>query len=180
MTSLSEHLKECGAIKFGDFTLASGKKSRYYIDIKKASANPRILKLIASEISEKIKINSIEADYIGCVALGGVPIAVAVSLETDLPLIIIRKEAKDYGTKGQIVGDFIKNSRVLMVEDVATTGGSVMKAINLLREEGLLISNVIVVVDREEGAHAALADEGIELTPLVRIGDILKGPSHID
>jgi orotate phosphoribosyltransferase len=180
MTSLCDNLKECGAIKFGDFTLASGKKSKYYIDIKKASANPRILKLIASEIAEKIKINSIDADYIGCVALGGVPIAVAVSLETDLPLIIIRKEAKEYGTKGQIVGDFIQNSRVLMVEDVATTGGSVLKAIKLLREEGLIITNVIVVVDREEGAHAALADEGVELMPLVRIRDILKGSSHID
>ena len=179
MTSLCDHLKECGAIKFGDFTLASGKKSKYYIDIKKASANPRILKLIAREISRKIKNHSIDADYIGCVALGGVPIAVAVSLETDLPLIIIRKEAKEYGTKGQIVGDFIKNSNVLMVEDVATTGGSVLRAIRLLRDEGLLIKNVIVVVDREEGAHAALADESVELTPLVRIGDILKGSSHI-
>jgi len=180
MISLSDHLKECGAIKFGDFTLASGKKSKYYIDIKKASAIPRILKLMAGEIADKIKLNSLDADYIGCVALGGVPIAVAVSLETDLPLIIIRKEAKEYGTKGQIVGDFIKNSRVLMVEDVATTGGSVMKAIKLMREEGLLISNVIVVVDREEGARAVLADEGVELTPLVRIGDILNGSSHID
>jgi len=180
MTTLPDHLKDCGAIKFGDFTLASGKKSKYYIDIKKASANPRILKLMAREIAEKIKINSIDADYIGCVALGGVPIAVAVSLETDLPLIIIRKEAKEYGTKGQIVGDFIKNSKVLMVEDVATTGGSVMKAIKLLRDEGLIISNVIVVVDREEGAHTALADEGVELMPLVKIGDILNGASNID
>ena len=174
MTSLADSLKECGAIKFGDFTLASGKKSKYYIDIKKASASPRILKQIACEISEKIRQRSIEADYIGCVALGGVPIAVAVSLETDLPLIIIRKEAKEYGTKGQIVGDFIKNSRVLMVEDVATTGGSVLKAIKLLREEGLLIKNVIVVVDREEGANKALADEGVELTPLLRISELLK------
>ncbi len=174
MTNLCDHLKECGAIRFGDFTLSSGKKSKYYIDIKKASANPRILKLIANEIADKIKINSMDVDYIGCVALGGVPIAVAVSLETGLPLIIIRKEEKGYGTKGQIVGDFIKNSRVLMVEDVATTGSSVMKAIKLLREEGLLIRNVIVVVDREEGAHAALADEGVELMPLVRIIDLLK------
>jgi orotate phosphoribosyltransferase len=174
MTTLCDNLKECGAIKFGDFTLASGKKSKYYIDIKKASAIPRILKLIACEIAEKIKINSIDADYIGCVALGGVPIAVAASLETNLPLIIIRKEAKEYGTKGQIVGDFIKNSRVLMVEDVATTGGSVLKAIKLLREEGLIIGEVIVVVDREEGAHAALANEGVELTPLIRIRDLLR------
>jgi orotate phosphoribosyltransferase len=174
MTSLADSLKECGAIKFGDFTLASGKKSKYYIDIKKASAAPRILKQIALEISEKIKQCSIEADYVGCVALGGVPIAVAISLETDLPLIIIRKEAKEYGTKGQIVGDFIKNSRVLMVEDVATTGGSVLKAIKLLRDEGLIIRDVIVVVDREEGAHKTLADEGVELIPLVKINELLK------
>ncbi len=103
METLAEALKECGAIKFGDFTLASGKKSRYYVDIKKASTNPRILKIIAHAIKEKIKSHSISADYIGCVALGGVPIAVAVSLETGLPLIIIRKEVKEYGTKGQIV-----------------------------------------------------------------------------
>jgi orotate phosphoribosyltransferase len=174
MTSLIDSLKECKAIRFGDFTLASGKKSNYYIDIKKASAIPRILKQIAQEISIKIKQDSIDADYIGCVALGGVPIAVAVSLETDLPLIMIRKEAKEYGTKGQIVGDFIKNSTVLMVEDVATTGCSVLKAIKLLKDEGLIIRHVIVVVDREEGAHAALADEGVELIALVRIGELLK------
>ncbi len=174
MTLLIDSLKECEAIKFGDFTLASGKKSKYYIDIKKASASPKILKKMALEISEKIKQHSIEADYIGCVALGGVPIAVAVSLETELPLIIIRKEAKEYGTKGQIVGDFRKNSTVLMIEDVATTGGSVLKAIKLLRDEGLVIRHVIVVVDREEGAHAALAGEGIELIPIVRIGELIS------
>lgn len=175
MTTLTDSLKECGAIKSGDFTLSSGKKSKYYIDIKKASASPRILKQVALEISEKIKQHSIKVDYIGCVALGGVPIAVAVSMETGLPLIIIRKEAKEYGTKGQIVGDFIKNSTVLMVEDVATTGGSVLKAIKLLKGEGLIIHQVIVVVDREEGATDALADEGVELIPLVRIGELLHG-----
>lgn len=173
MTSLIDSLKECEAIKFGDFTLASGKKSKYYIDIKKASANPRILKQMAVEISENIKERSIVADYVGCVALGGVPIAVAVSLETQLPLIIIRKEAKEYGTKGQIVGDFRKKSTVLMIEDVATTGGSVLKAIRLLRGEGLVVRYVIVVVDREEGAHEALAEEGVEMIPVVRIGELL-------
>jgi len=172
MTSLTDSLKECKAIRFGDFTLASGKKSSYYIDIKKAIALPRILRQIAREISEKIKRHSIKADYIGCVALGGVPIAVAVSLETDLPLIIIRKEAKEYGTKGQIVGDFIRNSRVLMVEDVATTGGSVLKAIKLLRDEGLIVEHVIVVVDREEGALLALSNADVELIPLAKVSEI--------
>lgn len=174
METIAEALKECGAIKFGDFTLASGRKSKYYVDIKKASANPRILKLIAHHISEIISSRSIPADYAGCVALGGVPIAVAVSLETGLPLIIIRKEVKEYGTKGQIVGEFNKGRSVLMFEDVATTGGSVLKAIKTLRDEGLVVRHVIVVVDREEGAAGALADEGIELIPLVRVSELLN------
>ncbi len=174
MNSLAEALKECGAVKFGDFTLASGKKSRYYIDIKKASTDPGILKLIAQRIAGIIKSRSIHADYIGCVALGGVPIAAAVSLETILPLIILRKETKDYGIKEQIIGDFIRGKSVLMVEDVATTGGSVLKAIKTLRDEGLIVSHVIVVVDREEGASKSLADADVELIPLVRISELLK------
>ncbi len=174
MESLAEALKECGAIKFGDFTLASGKKSRYYVDIKKASTDPRILKLIAQRIAEIMKARSIRADYIGCVALGGVPIAAAVSLETVLPLIILRKETKDYGIKEQIIGDFIRGRRVLMVEDVATTGGSVLKAIKILRDAGLVVRHVIVVVDREEGASKSLADADVELIPLARVSELMS------
>jgi len=174
MNELANALKECKAIKFGDFTLASGKKSKYYIDIKMASTNPQILKQIACQVFDIIKSSPIPAEYIGCVALGGVPIAVAVSLETGLPLIIIRKEAKEYGTKGQIVGGFKPGMSVLMLEDVATTGGSVLKAIRLLRDEGLVIRQVIVVVDREEGAAQALRDNNVELIPLVRISELLN------
>ena len=174
MESLAEKLKECGAIKFGDFTLASGKKSNYYVDIKKASTNPKILKLIAQRVSKTLKLRSIAADYIGCVALGGVPIAAATSLETGLPLIILRKEGKEYGIKEQIIGDFIREKHVLMVEDVATTGNSVLKAIGILRNEGLIVQYVIVVVDREEGAAESLACNDIELIPLVRISELMK------
>ncbi len=174
MKQLAQVLKECEAIKFGDFTLASGKKSRYYVDIKKASTNPQVLKQIAHSISGILKVSSIQADYVGGVALGGVPVAVAVSLETGLPLLMIRKETKEYGTKGQIVGEPERGRSVLLVEDVTTTGGSVLKAIQTLRDEGLNIHHVIVVVDREEGASRALADVGVELIPLVRISEILE------
>ncbi|MCX9014599.1 MAG: orotate phosphoribosyltransferase [Candidatus Methanoperedens sp.] len=174
MTSLADSLKECGAIKFGDFTLASGKKSSYYVDIKKASTNPIILKRIAESISKILKERSIPADYIGGVALGGVPIAVAVSLETGIPLVIVRKETKEYGTKGQVVGDVEKGASVVLAEDVATTGGSVLKAIETLRRAGILVKHVIVVVDREEGAASNLAQAGVELIPLVKISDILE------
>jgi len=173
MEKLTDALKGCEAIKFGDFTLASGKKSRYYVDIKKASTNPRVLKLIASSIFDVLRLRSLSADYVGGVALGGVPVAVAVSLETGLPLLMIRKETKGYGMKGQIVGEFEPGKSVLLVEDVTTTGGSVIKAIETLRGEGLAVHHVIVVVDREEGASRALADAGIELVPLVRMSELL-------
>ncbi len=174
MEPLAEALKECGAIKFGDFTLASGKKSRYYVDIKKASTNPRILRQVAHQISEILKRKSIPADCIGGVALGGVPIAVAVSLETGLPLIIIRKETKEYGMKGQIIGEFNPGNFIVLVEDVATTGGSVLKAVKTLRDAGLVVRHVIVVVDREEGAGKSLADADVELIPLVKMSELLK------
>jgi orotate phosphoribosyltransferase len=174
MKSLADALKECGAIEFGDFTLASGKKSRYYVDIKKASTNPGLLKLIACRVSEIMKLHSIEADYIGGVALGGVPIAVSVSLETGYPLLMIRKEAKDYGTKGQIVGDILPGRVVVLVEDVTTTGWSVIKAIRALRGKGLVIHYVITVVDREEGASESLASDDIKLIPLVRMSELFQ------
>lgn len=172
MSSLADALREC--VKYGDFMLASGKKSTYYVDIKKASTEPRLLRVVARGIKEVMTLHSISADYIGCVALGGVPVAVAVSLETGLPLVIIRKETKDYGTKGQIVGEIERGRSALLVEDVTTTGGSVLKAIKILRDEGLVIRHVISVVDREEGADKNLADAGVDFIPLVSISELLK------
>lgn len=174
MQTIAEALKECYAIRFGEFTLSSGKKSKYYVDIKKASTDPEVLKLIAKSIAELLKRHSIPADYIGCVALGGVPIAVAVSLETGLPLIIIRKEEKEYGMKGQIIGEYSRGSSVVLIEDVVTTGGSVLKAIKTLRGEGLVVRHVVAVVDREEGAGKSLSDAGAKLIPLVRVSELLK------
>ncbi len=174
MKDLADALKECGAIKLGDFTLASGKKSGYYVDIKKAITNPELLKLIACRISETMKLHSIKANYVGGVALGGVPIAVSVSLETGLPLLMIRKEVKDYGTKGQIVGEIVPGREVVLVEDVTTTGGSVIKAVRALRENGIVIHHVITVVDREEGALKTMASDDVELIPLVRMSELLE------
>ncbi|HLB72252.1 MAG: orotate phosphoribosyltransferase [Candidatus Methanoperedens sp.] len=170
--NIADVLKESGAIKFGDFILASGKKSRYYIDIKKASTNPKILKMMACQISEMMKLHSISADYIAGVALGGVPIAVAVSLETGIPFVMIRKEVKEYGTKGQIVGDPERGKSAVLVEDVTTSGDSVLKALKILRDEGLEVRHVVVVVDREEGALKALAHADVEFIPLIRISEL--------
>lgn len=165
-------LKDCGAIRYGDFTLASGKKSKYYIDIKKASTDPKTLKLIARQAAFRIK--QIDVNIIAGVELGGVPLATAVSMETELPLLIVRKAVKDYGTKSRFVGDVKPEDRLVMLEDVTTSGGSVRNAIEVVRETGAKVKYVISVVDRGEGAIENLKEAGTELIPLVSASDLLK------
>ncbi len=179
---LGRELQECGAIKFENFTLVSGVESKYYIDIKKAITKPRILGIIRRHIIDIIVENNIKADYIACVELGAVPIGVAVSLATGLPLIIIRKSQKDYGIKNRIVGDTEKGKIALFVEDVTTTGGSIISAVQVLRNEGMIIEKVISVVERDvernvdidEGAEESLNKEGLTLISLVKADTLLK------
>jgi orotate phosphoribosyltransferase len=165
-------LKACGAIRYGDFTLASGKKSKYYIDIKKASTDPKTLKLIARQAAFRIK--QMDVNIIAGVELGGVPLATAVSMETELPLLIVRKAVKDYGTKSRFVGDIKPEDRLVMLEDVTTSGGSVRDAVEVVRETGANVKYVICVVDREEGAIENLKEIGVELVPLVSASDLLR------
>ncbi|WP_319506756.1 orotate phosphoribosyltransferase [uncultured Methanolobus sp.] len=169
--ALIDALKACGAVKFGDFTLSSGKKSTYYIDIKKASTDPATLKVIAKEATRVIKGHDI--DNVGGVVLGGVPLATAVSLEAELPLVLIRKSGKDYGTGGRFVGEFQKGSKILLLEDVTTSGGSVKDAIVAIRDAGGVVDRVITVVDRDSGAEKNLSDIGVKLVPLVRASDLI-------
>lgn len=171
---IKQILKACGAIKFGDFTLDSGEKSRYYIDVRKAVTKPKTLRIICDHIVEKMRNHVIEPDYVACVELGGVPIGVLVADRTELPLIIVRKEIKDHGTKGRLMGDFEKGKTALLLEDVTTTGGSVTSAINALRDEGLNIDTIITVVDRQEGAEETISGMGITLIPLTTARDILR------
>ena len=171
---IKQILKECGAIKFGDFTLTSGKKSRYYIDVRKAVTKPKTLRLICDHIVEKMKNHVIEPDYIACVELGGVPIGVLVADRTGLPLVIVRKEVKDHGIKGRLMGDVEKGKTALLLEDVTTTGNSILSAINALRSEGLHVEIVITVVDRQEGAEETISGMGIMLIPLTTAKDILR------
>ena len=167
---LIELLKDCGAIQFGRFVLTSGAVSDYYIDIKKASTSPKILKIIAEAMSEY----TTDYDLIAGVELGAIPLAVALSLETNIPYVIIRKERREHGTSKQIEGGDVKNKKVLLVEDVTTSGGSVVKSINILRKEGALVDEVLVVVDRESGAEEKIHNLDINFLPLLSVKDILK------
>lgn len=169
-------LKEIECVKFGEFVLSSGKKSDYYVDIKKATTNPRVLKTAASYIKELLNEEETlnENLKIAGVELGSVPIATAVSIETGTDLIIIRKKAKEYGTKNKIEGTLNKNDKVIVVEDVTTTGGSVVKAVEEIRKNGGIVEKVFVIVDRMEGAKENLKNIDVELIPLVNV-DELRG-----
>ena len=163
-------LKECNAIQFGRFVLTSGAVSNYYIDIKRASTNPHILKKIAEAMAEYTE----GYDLIAGMELGAVPLVVALSLETGIPFIIIRKEKREHGLGKQIEGGDVKGKKIIIVEDVTTSGGSVIKSINILRENKANVDEVIVVVDREGGTKEKLEQLDINFIPIITVSDILK------
>ncbi len=162
-------LKACGALQFGTFTLASGKTSSYYIDIKKAVTRPEILRTIGAAMAPY----AAKADKVAGVELGAVPIAAAVSLASGKPYLMVRKATKEHGTKKEFEGDLAKGERVLFVEDVITTGGTLRGAIERMRAAGAVIEDVAAVVDREEGGKIALAEITVRLHALVTAKDLL-------
>ncbi len=172
MSELSERLKEIGAIRFGDFILRSGKRSNYYVDLKKATCDPLTLSMMADAVAERIPEG---VDRIAGLELGSVPIAAVVSVKSGISMIIVRKEKKGYGTGNQIEGNINDGDEILIIEDTTTTGGQIVKAIKAIREAGGIVNKAIVVVNREEGADEALKNEGVELISIVRASEILEG-----
>jgi len=168
-------LKEVKCVEFGDFTLASGKKSDYYVNIKRATTNPKILKIVGKIVDNYITSNNLDKLdnlKIAGVELGSVSIATAVSLESEKDLIIIRKKAKDYGTKSKIEGTLNKGDSVIILEDVTTTGGSVLKAVEEIRANNANVEKIFVIVDRNEGAITKLKENNVELIPIVSVNDL--------
>ena len=166
-TLLKQLLKDMKVVQTGEFILASGKKSNYFVNIKRASTNPQVLREIGKAMAPYVG----EAKIAG-MALGAVPLAVAVALETNRPFVMVRKEPKDHGTKDLIEGEVLPGEKFIIVEDVATTGGSTMRVVSALREKGANVAKAVVVVDREEGAREMLMEHGIELISLFTAKDL--------
>lgn len=173
MTSVSEHLLRCGAVRFGRFTLTSGQPSDYYVDVKAATTDPAVLRAIAAEMAA-IADRDGPFDAVAGMELGAVPIATAVSLATDLPLLVVRKTERRHGTGKRIEGPDPEGQRVFVVEDVTTTGGSTVEAVEVLRQAGATVTHASVVVDREAGGSEALDAIGVRLLPLARASDLLQ------
>jgi orotate phosphoribosyltransferase len=167
---LAKALVECHAVEFGDFTLASGRRSDVYVNVKRATTRPAILRLCAKAMAEHVG----GADRVAGVELGAIPLAVAVSLETGLPFIMVRKKPKDHGTQSLLEGELEPADEVVLVEDVTTTAGSASRAVEVLRESGARVDRVVVVIDRGEGATEALAAAGAKLIAILTLADLRK------
>ena len=168
---LLEALREHAYLE-GDFVLRSGKRSRYYLDKFRFETQPVVLRELGERIAEAVREAEPDADRLACPVLGAVILAAAASLTSELPFVVVRDQAKDYGTANRIEGAFDSGERVCLVEDVVTTGGALLEAVHALRDAGLECRSAVCVVDREEGGVDALARAGVRLWPLFRARDI--------
>jgi len=165
-------------IKFGNFTLSSGIKSSYYIDLRLVPSFPhqfrKMIKNLQKLIIERIGLDNF--DSLVSIPTGGLIIGSALAMETVKPLIYVRNKPKDYGTAKSLEGKILSGMQVMMIDDIATTGTSVLNGIKQLKAEGLLISNACVIINRLEGADKILNSVGVtlhQLTDILEITEIL-------
>jgi len=163
-------------IKFGNFTLSSGKKSSYYIDLRLVPSFPhqfrKMIKNLQKLIIEKIGLD--DFDSLVSIPTGGLIIGSALAIETVKPLIYVRNKPKDHGTTKSLEGKILSGMQVMMIDDVATTGTSILNGIKELKAEGLSISNACVIINRLEGADKLLNSVGVILHQLTDILEITE------
>ena len=170
--SLADGLLEAGCIKFGEFTLKSGLTSPIYIDLRRIITHPKLLADIAQAYVPLL--STLQFSRIAGLPYAAIPIATAISLAGNYPMIYPRKEAKSYGTKAEIEGEYHAGETVVVIDDLATTGGSKFEAIEKLTGAGLVVKDVVVLIDRQSGAKESLAGAGYSLHAVLTIGQLLE------
>jgi orotate phosphoribosyltransferase len=159
----------------GDFLLRSGKRSRYYLDKFRFSTRPDLLAPLGERIAAAVREHEPDAVRLAAPVLGAVPLAAAASLAGGLPFVIVRDEAKSYGTANRLEGAYEKGELVCLIEDIVTSGGALIESIAAVREAGLVVRTAVCVIDREEGGADGLAGHGVNLRPLFQAGELLQG-----
>jgi uridine monophosphate synthetase len=172
LSNIADGLLSAGCIKFGEFTLKSGLKSPIYIDLRQIITYPKLLQQIANAYLPVLRPLSFVR--LAGLPYAAIPIATAISLAGNYPMIYPRKEAKSYGTKAEIEGEYHTGETVVIIDDLATTGGSKFEAIEKLTGAGLIVKDVVVLIDRQSGAKESLAQAGYSLLAVLTIGQLLE------
>ncbi|MGD0612784.1 MAG: orotidine-5'-phosphate decarboxylase [Anaerolineales bacterium] len=179
--ALADGLLEAGCVKFGSFTLKSGLKSPIYLDLRQLVTSPGLLARVAA--AYRPILNALRFDRLAGLPYAALPIATAISLQGGYPLIYPRKEAKAYGTKAEIEGEYRPGETVVVIDDLATTGESKFEAIEKLGAAGLRVQDVVVLIDRQSGAKGVLEARGIRLHAVLTITEMLdhwEGTGRVD
>lgn len=171
LATLADELLTAGCIKFGEFTLKSGLKSPIYIDLRQIITYPKLLEQIGRAYLPLLE--KLTFDRIAGLPYAAIPIATAISLAGNYPMIYPRKEAKAYGTKADIEGEYHAGETAVIIDDLATTGGSKFEAIEKLTGAGLVVKDVVVLVDRQSGAKESLEQAGYSMHAVLTISDLL-------
>ncbi|AXR82867.1 orotate phosphoribosyltransferase [Natrarchaeobaculum sulfurireducens] len=166
---LIDALRDSGAVQFGEFELAHGGTSEYYVDKYLFETDPDCLEVVADAFAARVD----EDDKLAGVALGAVPLAAATSISAGVPYVIARKQRKEYGTGNVVEGRLEEGEEVVVLEDIVTTGTSLVDAIEALREAGATVERALIVVDREEGGRENVEDAGVEMEALVTASELL-------
>ncbi len=169
--SLYQRLFDAGCVKFGEFKLKSGIMSPLYVDLRMLVSSPRLLAQIGEALADRAR--EIGCDRVAGIPYGGLPVGVAASLASGIPMIYPRKEVKEHGTAKRIEGEFKPGEKVLVIDDLITDGASKIEAIEPLEQAGLVVKDVLVILDREQGGDKLLANAGYTLHSLGKLSDVL-------
>lgn len=165
-----DKLYEIGAIKFGSFKLKSGITSPFYVDLRLIISYPTLLEKISEALWQKT--SHIKIDRICGVPYTALPLATCISLKHNIPMILKRREAKDHGTKQMLEGVFEPKDNCLIIEDIITSGKSILETIEPLQTAGLTIASIVIVIDREQGGIMAIEKQGFHVIPLMTISEV--------
>lgn len=171
LSALADGLLDAGCIKFGEFTLKSGLKSPIYIDLRYIISFPKLLEQIGAAYLPML--SNLPFSRLAGLPYAAIPIATAISLAGNYPMIYPRKEVKTYGTKAEIEGEYHAGETVVVIDDLATTGGSKFEAIEKLTGVGLIVKDIVVLVDRQSGAKESLEQAGYNLHAVLTITQLL-------